>query len=109
MGRVAATDADLIVVTDEDPRLEDPRLINEAIAAGAREAGATDGESLWVIDDRREAIAHAIGLAREGDVVLLAGKGHETSIFYGTEKMPWDDREVAREALAAAGWGRPSG
>ena len=104
MGRVAAESADLVVVTDEDPRLEDPRAINEAIASGAREAGAVDGERLWVIDDRREAIAHAIGLARDGDLVLLAGKGHETSIFYGTDKLPWDDRVVAREALAAAGW-----
>jgi UDP-N-acetylmuramoyl-L-alanyl-D-glutamate--2,6-diaminopimelate ligase len=109
MGRVAATDADLIIVTDEDPRLEDPRFINEAIAAGAREAGAVDGEGLWVIGDRREAIGHAVGLAREGDVVLLAGKGHETSIFYGTDKLPWDERVAAREALAAAGWGKPSG
>jgi UDP-N-acetylmuramoyl-L-alanyl-D-glutamate--2,6-diaminopimelate ligase len=105
MGRVAATDADLAIVTDEDPRLEDPRAINEAIADGARAAGARDGETLWVIDDRRAAIDHAIGLAREGDIVLLAGKGHETSIFYGTEKRPWDDRTVAREALLSAGWG----
>jgi UDP-N-acetylmuramoyl-L-alanyl-D-glutamate--2,6-diaminopimelate ligase len=104
MGRVAAEAADLVVVTDEDPRLEDPRMINEAIAAGARDAGAVDGETLWVIDDRREAIAHAMSLARDGDVVLLAGKGHETSIFYGTDKRPWDDRIVARDALAAAGW-----
>jgi UDP-N-acetylmuramoyl-L-alanyl-D-glutamate--2,6-diaminopimelate ligase len=103
MGRVSAELADLTVVTNEDPRLEDPRLINEAIAAGARAAGATTA-SLVVIDDRREAIGHAIGLAGEGDVILLAGKGHETSIFYGTEKRPWDDRVVAREALAAAGW-----
>jgi len=109
MGRVAAESADLVVVTDEDPRLEDPRAINEAIASGAREAGAVDGERLWVIDDRREAIAHAIGLARDGDVVLLAGKGHETSIFYGADKLPWDDRVVAREALAAAGWGSAGG
>jgi len=105
MGRVAAEHADLVVVTDEDPRLEDPRAINEAIADGARAAGAADGERLWVIDDRREAIAHAMGRARDGDIVLLAGKGHETSIFYGTDKLPWDDRVVAREALAAAGWG----
>jgi UDP-N-acetylmuramoyl-L-alanyl-D-glutamate--2,6-diaminopimelate ligase len=109
MGRVAAESADLVVVTDEDPRLEDPRAINEAIASGAREAGAADGERLWVIDDRREAIAHAIGLARDGDLVLLAGKGHETSIFYGGDKLPWDDRIVAREALAAAGWGSAGG
>jgi UDP-N-acetylmuramoyl-L-alanyl-D-glutamate--2,6-diaminopimelate ligase len=104
MGRVAAELADMTVVTDEDPRLEDPRAINEAIAEGARAAGATH-DSLVVIDDRREAIDHAIGLARQGDVVLLAGKGHETSIFRGAEKLPWDDRVVAREALAAAGWG----
>ncbi len=106
MGRVAAELADLVVVTDEDPRLEDPRAINEQIADGAREAGARDGESLWVVDDRQQAISHAIGLAKEGDVVLLAGKGHEQSIIYGTERRPWDDRSAAREALAAAGWSR---
>jgi UDP-N-acetylmuramoyl-L-alanyl-D-glutamate--2,6-diaminopimelate ligase len=104
MGRVAAELADLVIVTDEDPRLEDPRAINEEIAAGAREAGARDGERLWVIDDRREAIGHAVGMARDGDVVLLAGKGHELSIVVGTEARPWDDRTAAREALAAAGW-----
>jgi UDP-N-acetylmuramoyl-L-alanyl-D-glutamate--2,6-diaminopimelate ligase len=52
------------------------------------------------------AIGHAIGLAGEGDVVLLAGKGHEASMFHGTEKRPWDDRAAAREALAASGWAR---
>ena len=105
MGRVAAELADLVVVTDEDPRLEDPRAINEQIADGARAAGAVDGETLWIIDDRREAVAHAIGLASDGDVILLAGKGHEQSMIYGTEKRPWDDRTAARDALAAAGWG----
>lgn len=105
MGRVAAELADLVVVTDEDPRLEDPRAINEQIADGARAAGAMDGKTLWVIDDRRTAIRHAIGLAAAGDVILLAGKGHEQSIIVGTEKLSWDDRSAAREALAAAGWG----
>jgi UDP-N-acetylmuramoyl-L-alanyl-D-glutamate--2,6-diaminopimelate ligase len=105
MGRVAAELADRVLVTDEDPRLEDPRVINEAIADGARAAGARDGESLDVIDDRRAAIHHAIGAAEAGDVILLAGKGHEASIFYGTDKLPWDDGDVAREALRAAGWG----
>ena len=104
MGRVAAELADFVVVTDEDPRLEDPAVINQQIAAGARAMGAVDGESLWVIDDRRDAIGHAIGMAQEGDVILLAGKGHEASIFHGTEKRPWDDRVAARAALAAAGW-----
>ena len=104
MGRVAAELADFVIVTDEDPRLEDPAVINEQIAAAARAMGCVDGESLWVIDDRREAIRHAIGMAQVGDVILLAGKGHEASMIYGTEKRPWDDRAAAREALAAAGW-----
>jgi UDP-N-acetylmuramoyl-L-alanyl-D-glutamate--2,6-diaminopimelate ligase len=104
MGAVSGALADLTVVTDEDPRLEDPRTINEAIARGAREAGARDGESLLVIDDRREAIRRALGAATAGDIVLLAGKGHEQSIFRGTEKLPWDDRAVAREVLAELGW-----
>ncbi|HET6381066.1 MAG TPA: UDP-N-acetylmuramoyl-L-alanyl-D-glutamate--2,6-diaminopimelate ligase [candidate division Zixibacteria bacterium] len=106
MGRVAAELADVVVVTDEDPRLEDPRVINEAIADGARSAGARDGETLFVIDDRPSAIAHAVRLAEPGDVILLAGKGHEASIIYGTEKRWWDEKEVARRALRAAGYGR---
>jgi UDP-N-acetylmuramoyl-L-alanyl-D-glutamate--2,6-diaminopimelate ligase len=104
MGRVAAELADLVIVTDEDPRLEDPRAINEQIADGARAAAASDGETLWVIDDRREAIRHAVGLARAGDVILLAGKGHEASIYYGSETRAWDDVGAARSALRDAGW-----
>ncbi|CAN5799313.1 UDP-N-acetylmuramoyl-L-alanyl-D-glutamate--2,6-diaminopimelate ligase [soil metagenome] len=104
LGAVSATAADLTIVTDEDPRLEDPRVINEAIADGARAAGARDGESLLVIDDRREAIRRAVAVAKPGDVLLLAGKGHEQSIFHGRDKLPWDDRTVAREALAELGW-----
>lgn len=107
MGAVGGRLADVTIVTDEDPRLEDPRVINEAIAAGARGAGARDGESLLVIDDRREAIRQAVALAGAGDVLLLAGKGHEQSIFLGREKLPWDDRAVAREALAEHGWSTP--
>ncbi|MFN2483981.1 MAG: UDP-N-acetylmuramoyl-L-alanyl-D-glutamate--2,6-diaminopimelate ligase [Candidatus Limnocylindria bacterium] len=104
MGRIAAELADIVIVTDEDPRLEDRDAINKAIADGARAAGALDGANLWVIADRRDAIRHAVGLLREGDVLLLAGKGHEGSIFYGTEKAWWDEREVARQELRAAGW-----
>lgn len=106
MGRVAGELADVVVVTDEDPRLEAPRVINEQIAEGARAAGARDGEELFVIDDRPAAIAHAVALARAGDVILLAGKGHEQSIIYGTEWRPWDEKEAARRALRAAGFGR---
>jgi UDP-N-acetylmuramoyl-L-alanyl-D-glutamate--2,6-diaminopimelate ligase len=107
MGRVAAELADVVIVTDEDPRLEDPRAINEQIADGARAAGARDGEDLLVIDDRTAAIARAISLARAGDVILLAGKGHEQTIIYGTTGRWWDEKEVARRALRAAGHGAP--
>ena len=106
MGRVAAERADLVVVTDEDPRLEDPSTINEEIAAGVRAAGGRDGQTLWVIADRDEAIAHAVEMARAGDVLLLAGKGHEGSMIYGETKRPWDDRDAARRALRAAGYAR---
>jgi UDP-N-acetylmuramoyl-L-alanyl-D-glutamate--2,6-diaminopimelate ligase len=109
MGRASAELADVTIVTDEDPRLEDPRLINEAIADGARAAGAQEGETLFVIDDRPTAIGHAIGLAQEGDVILLAGKGHEKTIIYGSEGRWWDEKEVARRALRDAGYGDAHG
>ena len=109
MGRVAAELADVAVITDEDPRLEDARSINEEIAVGARAAGKRDGDDLFAIDDRPSAIAHAIGLAGEGDLILLAGKGHEQNIIYGTEWRPWDEKQVARQALRDAGYGRTDG
>jgi UDP-N-acetylmuramoyl-L-alanyl-D-glutamate--2,6-diaminopimelate ligase len=105
MGRVAGERARLVVVTDEDPRLEDADEINRAIAEGAIEAGKAEGRDLLVIADREEAIATALERARPGDVVVLAGKGHESSIFYGTEKRRWDDREAARKGLRALGYG----
>jgi UDP-N-acetylmuramoyl-L-alanyl-D-glutamate--2,6-diaminopimelate ligase len=101
MGAVAARLADVVIVTDEDPRLEDGHLINLEIADGARAAGA---RQLEVIDDRTAAIRRAVALAEPGDVVLLAGKGHEQSMIYGTEKRSWDDRRIARQELAAAGY-----
>jgi len=104
MGEVAARRADVVIVTDEDPRLEDPRDINEAIAAGARAGGAHDGEDLFVIDDRAEAIRHAVGMARPGDTLLFAGKGHEQNIIYGAERRPWDDAKAVRAALRRAGY-----
>ncbi len=106
MGHVAAELADVVVVTDEDPRLESSEEINRQIADGARAAGAVDGERLFVIDDRRAAIRHAIGRAGPGDMILLAGKGHEQSIIYGSERRWWDEGEVARQELRRAGHGR---
>jgi UDP-N-acetylmuramoyl-L-alanyl-D-glutamate--2,6-diaminopimelate ligase len=104
MGAVAARQADFAVITDEDPREEDAASILREIAAGAAAAGAREGEQFVCIVGRREAIAAAFAMARPGDTVVLAGKGHEQSIIIGREKLPWDDPTVAREALAAVGY-----
>lgn len=95
MGAAAAAHADVVVLTSDNPRSEDPEAILDAIAEGA-------GPGALRIPDRHEAIAHAIGAARSGDVVVIAGKGHETyQEVAGGVKLPFDDREVAREALRA--------
>lgn len=103
-GSVMAELADVAIVTSEDPRNEDPDVIIEQIAAGAREKGAVKGESLLTLTDRREAIRTAFELAQPGDCVVLAGKGHETSIIWGFEHRPWDEAAVAREELRALGY-----
>ena len=108
MGKVAEHLADFAVITDEDPREEDAMSILREIAAGAEAAGAREGERFVCVVDRREGIRTALEMAREGDVVLLAGKGHEQSIFIGKQKLPWDDPTVARETLAALGYTQKS-
>jgi UDP-N-acetylmuramoyl-L-alanyl-D-glutamate--2,6-diaminopimelate ligase len=104
MGRVAGERARLVVVTDEDPRGEDREAILEEIAAGAEAAGRHRGSSLLLVADRREAIREAFERARPGDLVLLAGKGHETTIEMADGPLPWDERRVALEVLAELGW-----
>ncbi len=104
MGAVSARLADFAVITDEDPREEDSASILREIAVGAEEAGAREGEQFVCVVGRREGIAEAFRRARPGDTVLLAGKGHEQSIVIGREKLPWDDRVVAREELATLGF-----
>ncbi len=95
MGAAAARHADAVVITSDNPRSEDPEAIIAAIAEGA-------GSAAVRLVDRREAIDHAIGLAGPGDVVVIAGKGHETyQEIAGGVKLDFDDREVAREALRA--------
>jgi UDP-N-acetylmuramoyl-L-alanyl-D-glutamate--2,6-diaminopimelate ligase len=69
------------------------------IANGAESAGKREGHDFLCIADRTQAIATAFAMAQVGDTVLLAGKGHEQSIIIGREKLPWDDRRVAREQL----------
>ena len=92
MGAVAIRMSDIVIVTDDNPRSEDPAAIRSAIMAGA--PGATE------VGGRREAIAEAIRIARDGDIVLVAGKGHETGQIIGDRVLPFDDALVARECAA---------
>lgn len=108
MGAAAARKADFAVITDEDPREEDAMGILREIAAGAAAAGGREPADYTCIVGRRAGIAAAFALARPGDTVLLAGKGHEQSIVIGRDKLPWDDRTVAREELAALGYRGPA-
>ena len=94
MGKIAADLADVVVVTSDNPRSEEPVAIIQDILQGA-------GMGVEIDPDRSSAIARAIGLAEEGDVVVIAGKGHEQGQEVGGEKLPFDDRLVAREALRA--------
>jgi UDP-N-acetylmuramoyl-L-alanyl-D-glutamate--2,6-diaminopimelate ligase len=104
LAAAAARYADHFVITQEDPRLEDPAAILAEIEAGALEAGKRRDRDYQVIDDRTDAINAAIAAAAAGDTVLLAGKGHEGSIIVGEEKRPWDEAGVARAALRARGF-----
>lgn len=99
MGAVAARLADVVVVTDEDPRGEDRDAILAEIAAGAEREGAARGDRLHVIADRSEAVRFAIRGAAAGDTVLLAGKGHEHSILMADGAHPWDERAAAEAAV----------
>ena len=96
MGAIAARGADQVVVTSDNPRREVPSVILAQILAGV-----TGHDNVDVIEDRREAIAHAIGSAAVGDVVLLAGKGHEDYQDMGGVKRPFSDRVEAQAALRA--------
>ncbi len=104
MGRIAGERCRLVVLTDEDPRGEDRGAILRDIAAGAATAGKRIGEDVLLVADRRAAIRLALAGARRGDVVLLAGKGHEASILYADRTEPWDERAEALAALADLGW-----
>jgi len=92
--------ADLSILTAEDPRTESLNGILEEMAAGARSKGGVEGETFWRVPDRGEAIRFALRLAREGDIVLSCGKGHEQSMCFGKIEYLWDDRTAMRAALA---------
>ncbi|MGO9692621.1 MAG: UDP-N-acetylmuramoyl-L-alanyl-D-glutamate--2,6-diaminopimelate ligase [Mycobacterium sp.] len=101
MGEIAAELADLVVVTDDNPRGEDPAAIRREILAGAAEAGGA--AEVVEIADRRAAIRHAVDWAEPGDVVVVAGKGHETGQRSGGQTRPFDDRVELAGALEALG------
>lgn len=103
LGRLAAEHADIVVVTNEDPYDDNPREIIEHVASGAREAGKKDGENLFVIEDRREAIRFAMKQAGAGDAVIMTGKGNEAWICGANgSKQPWSEEREAREAIKLA-------
>lgn len=104
MGLVAGERCRLVVVTDEDPRGENSAAILDEIAAGAEAAGKLRGRDLLCIGDRRAAIEAAFERAAPGDVVLLAGKGHEQTIIMADGPMPWDERSEAVGALGRLGY-----
>jgi UDP-N-acetylmuramoyl-L-alanyl-D-glutamate--2,6-diaminopimelate ligase len=106
MGRAAGERARLVVLTDDDPRAEDEMGILEEIAIGAEDAGHRRDRDLFLIPDRTTAIRRALELARPGDIVLLAGKGHEPTIALATGPQPWNEADVARRALNDLGYRR---
>ena len=97
MGEVAARLADVVLVTTDNPRDEDPAAIISQV-----ESGMEDPQDVRIVPDRRNAIAQAVSLTRAGDVLLIAGKGHESTQTIGTSVRAFDDRVVLREALVAA-------
>ena len=101
-GRIAGDYSDIVILTDEDPRGENPEAILEDIAAGC--SGKVRGETLFLIPDRPQAIRKAFSLAQSGDLVLLLGKGHENSIIYKDRTMPYDEITEAENALKEAGY-----
>ncbi len=111
MGRISALRSDVVVVTSDNPRNEDPDAIIADILPGLRSEGflEANGDVSWddgyfvVIADRKAAIARALAMARPGDTVAIAGKGHEDVQIIGDRSLPFDDREIVRGMLAADG------
>ncbi|MGI6247186.1 MAG: UDP-N-acetylmuramoyl-L-alanyl-D-glutamate--2,6-diaminopimelate ligase [Pseudochelatococcus sp.] len=97
MGAAAGRKADVVIVTDDNPRTEDPAAIRAAVLAGARAEG---GASVIEIGDRLAAIRHGVGLLRAGDILVVAGKGHETGQIIGSTTVHFSDHEAVRAAVA---------
>jgi UDP-N-acetylmuramoyl-L-alanyl-D-glutamate--2,6-diaminopimelate ligase len=102
MGRIASEDSDILIVTDYNPRFEDPASIRAALLVGA--ANAEHPAEIHEVESQREAIRLAVSVAREGDAILWAGPGHEDYIDVRGEKLPFSARDEARLSLREAGW-----
>jgi UDP-N-acetylmuramoyl-L-alanyl-D-glutamate--2,6-diaminopimelate ligase len=109
MGRVAAGLSDLVILTSDNPRSEDPMAIIGAVEEGIREGltvriparvSAFSSQPYLTLPDRREAIERAVHTAERGDLIVIAGKGHEDYQIIGSQRLPFDDRRVAVEAIA---------
>ena len=100
MGGIAVDGSDLTIITSDNPRSEEPLSIIGEIETGARGAGAMEGEDYLIIADRREAIMEAARISREGDTILIAGKGHEDYQIIGDMRTHFDDREEIEKAYA---------
>ena len=94
MAKIACQEASYAILTSDNPRSEDPLAILKDM-----EAGVTGEQNYTIIADRKEAIRFAINQAKPGDVILIAGKGHETYQIIGSEVLDFDDRLVAKEAI----------
>ncbi|MCK5197465.1 MAG: UDP-N-acetylmuramyl-tripeptide synthetase, partial [Spirochaetales bacterium] len=101
-GSIAAEYSDIVILTDEDPRREDPMSIIKDIASGCPDR--VPGKDIFFIADRREAIRFAFQTAEKEDLVVLLGKGHESSIIYKDDSIPWNEKEVAISTLKEMGY-----
>ena len=99
MGAAGARGADLLVITDDNPRSEDPTAIREAVLLGAMSLAPEERGEVRNVEGRANAISEAVRWAQDGDVVLVAGKGHETGQEIGGVKYPFDDRVVLADAI----------
>lgn len=99
MGSIVASHADICIITNEDPYHEDPLQIQKEVLAGCVESGKAIDRDVFVISDRREALARALSFAQPGDLVIATGKGSETAMQIGDQRIPWNESEVIHEEL----------
>lgn len=102
MGEVAGRLADLVILTHEDTYREDPRAIIEMIEPGVAKSGKREGREYWKIADRKRAIEKALSLAREKDIVLITGVGHQKTLNLGGREVDWSDQKAVKKALKKA-------